>query len=100
GFRCVRMSEYDLVDVGLGELLGLDLVLLRRAKQVVEEGDVELENLDELDQAAVCDVELAVEVEGARVRVGTVLGNLPVVDVARQFARALALFVLGLERAT
>jgi hypothetical protein len=45
----------DLVDVGLRELLGLDLVLLRRAQEVVQERHVELEDLDELDDSAVGD---------------------------------------------
>ena len=82
-----------------GELLRLDLVLLRRAQQVVEEGDVQLQHLDELDDAAVGDVELAVEVEGARIAVRAELGDLPVVDVAGQLGRVLVLLVLGLERA-
>jgi len=46
-------------------ILGLDLVLLARAQEVVEERHVELEHLHELDDAAVGDVELAVEVERA-----------------------------------
>ncbi len=50
---------------------GLMLVLLRGTQQVVEERDVELEHLDELDDAAVGDVELAVEVERARVGVAS-----------------------------
>ena len=45
----VGVSEDHLVDVGLRELLRLDHVLLRRAEQVVEERDVELQDLDELD---------------------------------------------------
>jgi hypothetical protein len=95
----VGVADDDLVDVGLRELLGLDLVLLRGAEQVVEEGHVELQDLDELDDAAVGDVELAVEVEGARVGVGAVLGDLPVVDVAGELGRVLVLLVLGLEGA-
>ena len=95
----VGVAEDDLVDVGLGELLGLDLVLLRRAQEVVEEGHVELQDLDELDDAAVGDVQLAVEVEGARVGVGAVLGDLAVVDVAGQLGGVLVLLVLGLEGA-
>ena len=95
----VRVPDDDLVDVGLRELLRLDLVLLRRAEEVVEERHVELQDLDELDDAAVRDVELAVEVEGARVRVGAVLGDLPVVDVAGELGRVLVLLVLGLEGA-
>jgi hypothetical protein len=60
-------------------------VLLRRAQQVVQERDVELEHFDELDDAAVGHVELAVEVERSRVRVRSELGDLSVVDIARKF---------------
>ncbi len=98
-FWLVGMAEDDFVDVGLGELLRLDLVFLRGAEQVVEEGHVELEHFDELDQAAVGDVQLAVEVEGPRIAVGAVLGDLAVVDVAGQLGRVLVLLVLGLEGA-
>src|SRR5207237_6330417 len=76
-----------------------DLVLLRSAEQVVEEGHVELQDLDELDDAAVGDAELAVEVEGAGVGVAAVLGDLAVVDVTGELGRVLVLLVLGLERA-
>ncbi len=95
----VGVADDDLVDVGLRELLRLDLVLLRGAEEVVQEGDVELEHLDELDDAAVGDVELAVEVEGARIGVRAVLGDLAVVDVASELGRVLVLLVLGLEGA-
>ena len=95
----VGVADDDLVDVRLRELLRLDLVLLRRAEQIVEERDVELEHLDELDDAAVGDVELAVEVEGARVGVRAVLGDLAVVDVAGELGRVLVLLVLRLEGA-
>ena len=97
--RLVRVAEDHLVDVRLGELLRLDLVLLRRPEQVVEERHVELEHLDELDEAAVGDVQLAVEVERPRVAVGAVLGDLAVVDVAGQLGRVLVLLVLRLEGA-
>ena len=93
------MPDDDLVDVGLRELLGLDLVFLAGAQQVVEERHVELEDLDELDDAAVGDVELAVEVEGPGVALGAVLGDLAVVDVAGQLGGVLVLLVLGLEGA-
>src|SRR2546423_199498 len=95
----VGVAEDDLVDVGLRELLRLDLLLLRRAEQVVEERDVELQDLDELEDAAVRDVELAVEVERARIRVRSEGGDLAVVDVAGQLGRVLVLLVLGLEGA-
>jgi hypothetical protein len=93
------VADDDLVDVGLRELLRLDLVLLGRAEEVVEERHVQLQDLDELDDAAVGDVELAVEVEGARIRVRAVLGDLAVVDVAGELGRVLVLLVLGLEGA-
>ena len=95
----VGVPDDHLVDVGLGELLGLDLVFLAGPEQVVEEGDVELEDLDEFDDAAVGDVELAVEVERPGVALGAVLGDLAIVDVARQLGGVLVLLVLGLERA-
>ena len=98
-FRLVGVAQDHLVDVGLGELLRLDLVFLRGAQQIVEERDVELEHFDELDQAAIGDVQLAVEVEGARVAVGAVLGDLAIVDIAGQLGRILVLLVLGLEGA-
>ena len=93
------MPDDHLVDVGLRKLLGLDLVFLAGPQQVVEEGDVELQDLDELDDAAVRDVELAVEVEGAGVALGAVLGDLAVVDITGQLGGVLVLLVLGLERA-
>src|SRR6266540_4584189 len=93
------MAQNYLVDVSLRELLRLDLVFLRSAEQIVEERDIKLQYLDELDEPAVGDVQLAVEVEGARVAVGAVLGDLAIVDVAGQFGRVLVLLVLGLERA-
>ena len=93
------MTDDDLVDVGLGELLGLDLVFLAGAQQVVEEGDVELQDLDELDDAAVGDIELAVEIERPRIALGAIFGDLAIVDVAGQLGGVLVLLVLGLERA-
>ncbi len=93
------MAENHLVDIRLRELLRLDLVFLARAEEVVKEGDVELEDFDEFDDAAVGDVEFAVEVERARVAFGTVFGDLPIVDVAGEFRGVLVFLVLGLERA-
>ena len=78
---------------------GLILCSWLAPEQVVEERHVELQHLDELDEAAVGDVQLAVEVEGARVAVGAVLGDLAVVDVAGQLGRVLVLLVLRLEGA-
>ena len=95
----VRVADDHLVDIGLGELLRLDAVLLARAEQVVQERHVELQHFDELDDAAVGDVEFAVEVERPRIAVAAVLGDLAVVDVAGQLGGVLVLFVLRLERA-
>ncbi len=74
-------------------------MFLRRPEEVVEERDVQLEDFDELDHPAVGDVELAVEVEGPRVGLRAVLGDLAVVDVAGELGGVLVLFVLGLEGA-
>ena len=82
-----------------GELLRLDLVFLRGAQKIVQERDVELQHLDELDDAAVGDVELAVEVERARIGVRAILGDFAVVDVAGELGRVLVFLVLRLERA-
>ena len=98
-FRLVGVAEDHFVDVGLRELLRLDLVLLAGAEQVVQERHVELQHFDELDDAAVGDVEFAVEVERPRVAVGAVLGDLAVVDVAGELGGVLVLLVLRLERA-
>ena len=97
--RLVGVTDDHFIDVGLGELLGFDLVFLAGAQQIVEERDVELEDLDEFDDAAVGDIELAVEIEGAGIALGAVLGDLAIVDVAGQLGRVLVLLVLGLERA-
>jgi hypothetical protein len=96
-FGLVGVAEDHLVDVRLGELLRLDLVLLAGAQQVVKEGHVQLQHLDELDDAPVGDVELAVEVERPGIAVRSELGDLPVVDVAGQLGAVLVLLVLGLN---
>ena len=97
--RLVRVSEDDFVDVGLREFLRLDLVFLAGAQQVVQERHVQFQDFDELDDAAIGDVELAVKVERPRIAVGAVLGDLAIVDVAGQFRRVLVLLVLRLKRA-
>ena len=78
---------------------GLILCSWLAPEQVVEERHVELQHFDELDDAAVGDVEFAVEVERPRVAVAAVLGDLAVVDVAGQLGGVLVLLVLRLERA-
>ena len=95
----VGVTDDHFVDVRLRELLGLDLVLLRSAEKIVQEGHVELQHFDELDDAAVGDIELAVEVERARIGVRAVLGDLAVIDIAGELGRVLVLLVLGLEGA-
>ena len=97
--RLIGVADNHFVDVGLRELLGLDLVLLAGAEQVVQEGDIELEHFDELNHATVGDVELTIEVKRARVAVGTIDRDLAVVDIAGQLGRVLILLVFRLEGA-
>ena len=98
-FGLVRVADDHFVDIGLRELLRLDAMLLARAEQVVQERHVELEHFDELDDAAIGDVEFAVEIERPRIAVAAVFGDLAVVDVAGELGGVLVLFVLRLERA-
>ena len=95
----VRVPDDHLVDIGLRELLRLDPMLLARTQQVVQKRHIELQHFDKLDNAAIGDVEFAVEVECPRIAVAAVLGDLAVVDVAGELGRVLVLFVLRLERA-
>ena len=95
--RFVRMADNHFVDVGLRELLRLDFMFLACAEQVVQERDFEFQNFDELDDAAVRNIELAVEIERPGIRVRTVDRDLAIVDVAREFGRVLVLFILRLE---
>ena len=98
-FRLVGVAEDHFVDVGLGEFLGLDQVFLAGAQQIVEKRHIELEHFDEFDDAAIGDIQFAVEVEGAGIGIGAVLGDFAVVDVAGELGAVLVFFVLGLERA-
>jgi len=63
----VGVADDHLVDMRLGKLLGLDQVLLAGTQQIVQKRHIEFEHLDELADAAVGDVELAVKVKGPRV---------------------------------
>ncbi len=69
-FRLIGVAENHFVDVGLGEFLRLDQMFLAGAQQVVQERHIELEHFDELDDAAIGDVQLAVEIERARIGIG------------------------------
>ncbi len=66
-FRCVRMSDDDFVNVGLGKFLRFDLMLLRRTQKIIKESDIQFEDLDKLDQSSIGHVEFAVEIEGSGV---------------------------------
>ncbi len=98
-FGLVGVPDDHFVDVGLGEFLRLDLVFLAGTQQIVEKRHVQLEHFDEFHHAPIGDVEFAVEVEGPRVAVAAIFGDLAIVDVAGQLGRVLVLFVLGLEGA-
>ena len=63
-FRLVGVADDHLVDIGLGEFLRLDLVLLRGGQQIVEEGHIKLKQLNKFDHTTVGDVQLAVKVKG------------------------------------
>ncbi len=95
--RLIGVADDHLVNVRLGELLRLDLVLLRGTEQVIEERHVELEHLDEFDDPAVGDVELPVEVESPRVGIRAIFGDLAIVDIPGELGRVLILFVLRLK---
>ena len=88
-----------LVNISLGKLLRLDAMLLAGPEQVVEKGHIQLEHLDKLDDAAIGDIKLAIEVKGARVRVRAVDSDLTIINIARQLGRVLVLLVFGLEGA-
>ena len=95
----IRVPDDHLIDIGLRKLLRLDPMLLARAQKVVQKRHIELQHFDKLDNAAIRDVEFAVEVERPRIAVAAVLGDFAVVDVARELGRVLVLLVLRLERA-
>src|SRR5436190_1819638 len=63
----------------------------------VNTAHIALEHLDELDDTAVGDIELAIEVERPRVGIRAVDCDLAIVDIAGQLGRVLVLLVLRLE---
>src|SRR5581483_7848754 len=95
----VRVRDDDLVGVDHREAARLDALFLRERQERVEELLVALQHLDELHQAAVGDVELAVEAVGARVGLDAVLADRREVDRPGQLGDVLALRVGGGERA-
>ena len=98
-FRLVGMADDHFVDIGLRKLFGLDLVFLRRCQQIIEEGDIQFEQLNEFDDATVGNIQFAVEVKGTRVRVRTIFSDLAIVDIAGQLSGVLILLIFGLEGA-
>jgi hypothetical protein len=93
------MADDHLVDMGLGELLGFDHMFLGSAEEVVEEGHIQFQDLDKFDEAAIGHVELPVEIEGPRVRIGPEDRDFPVVDVSGELGGILILFIFGLKGA-
>jgi hypothetical protein len=89
------MSDDHFVDIRLREFLRFDLVFLAGAEQIVQKRNFQLQDFDEFDDAAVGDIELAVKIERAGVGVRSIDGDLPVIDVARQFGGILILLVFG-----
>src|SRR5262245_13254768 len=66
-FVLVGVRHDHFVGVDQGEPAGLDVLLLRKRQQRIEELFVDLQDFDELHHAAVGDVKLSVEPIGARV---------------------------------
>ena len=89
----VRVRDDDLVGVDHGEAPGLDGLLLREREQAVEELLVNLQHLDELHDAAVGDVQLAVEAVRAGVTLHPDLADGREVNRAGQFRDVLRLRV-------
>ena len=98
-FVLVRVRDDDLVGVDHREPAGLDILLLRKGQQVVEELLVAFEHLDEFHHAAVRNVQLPIKAEGPRVRLHPILTNRGEVDAAGQLRDVLALGVRRSERA-
>ena len=96
-FGFVGVADDDFVDIGLREFLRFDLMFLACAEQVIQEGNFELQDFDEFNDAAIGDIELAIEIERASIRVRAVDGDLAIVDIAGQFRRVLIFLVLRLE---
>ena len=92
------MPDDHLVDFGLGELLGLDHVLLAGAEEVVEECHIELEHLDELDDPSVRNTKLPIKIEGSGIALTAQFSDTPVVDVPGEFRRILILLILFCSR--
>jgi len=61
-FRLVGVAKDHFINVRLRKLLGLDQMLLRRTKQVIQKCHIELQHFDEFDNPAIGDIELAVKV--------------------------------------
>jgi hypothetical protein len=67
------MRQDTLIGVNQGEAPGLDVLLLRQGQQNIQKPLVRFEHLDELDQAAIGDIQLAIEAIGAGIGFGAVL---------------------------
>ncbi|GBD37040.1 hypothetical protein HRbin36_02170 [bacterium HR36] len=98
-FGFVSMTNDNFINIALGEFFGFDFMFLGGTEEVIEESDIEFEDFDKLDEAAIGNVELAVEVEGPGIAIAAVFCDLAIIDVASQLGGVLILFVLGLEGA-
>src|SRR5690606_1774527 len=80
-FSLVGVADDDLINVRLSEFLGFDAVFLRSTQEIVKKGNIKFQNFNELYDTTIGDVEFTIKVEGARVRVRTVLSNFSIVNV-------------------
>ncbi len=87
------MRNDRLIRIDHGVAAGLDRLFLRERQQRVQELVVDLQHLDEFHQAAVRDVELAVEPVCPRVRLDANVANRRQVDRTGQFRDVLRLWI-------
>ena len=95
----VGVRQNRLVGVDHREAARLNVLLLAERQQAVEELLVDLQHLDEFHEAAVGDVQLAVEAVGARVALDADLADGREVNRAGQFGDVLRLGVTRREGA-
>ena len=73
-------------------------MFLRRAEQVVEESDIQLQDFNEFNHSAISHIEFAVKIEGSRIRFAAVFSDLAIINVTGQLCTVLIFLVFWLER--
>ncbi len=83
--RLIGVGDDALVGIDQREATGLDVFLLRQRQEHIEKALIRLEHFDKFHQAAVGDIELAIEAVGARVGFGAIIADGGEIDAANQF---------------